>query len=139
MTKLKLFGAAAVVLSSALAGPAMAQQVVSHPGRCVQYDPGGNCQRYAAAIRGDCTPRLIATSTETTTTTGTTWNNGNWNNGWRDSRNDNRWQRRIPASGLATSQPTGRGRAVPVGTAGASDRAVAGFLCLRQHGGYNNG
>jgi hypothetical protein len=44
MTKLGLLGAAAVVLSSALAGPAMAQQVIYNPGYCAQFYPNANCQ-----------------------------------------------------------------------------------------------
>ncbi|HVX75702.1 MAG TPA: hypothetical protein VHB49_06235 [Bradyrhizobium sp.] len=47
MTKLKLLGAAALVVSSALAGPAMAQQMAAKPGRCSQFDP--NCQNVGAA------------------------------------------------------------------------------------------
>jgi hypothetical protein len=43
MTKLSLLGAA-VILSSALAGPAMAQQVISNPGYCAQFYPNANCQ-----------------------------------------------------------------------------------------------
>jgi hypothetical protein len=43
MTKLGLLGAAAV-LSTALAGPLMAQQVITNPGRCAQYYPNANCQ-----------------------------------------------------------------------------------------------
>lgn len=45
MTRLKLLGAAALVASSALASPVLAQQVISHPGRCSQLDP--NCQNPA--------------------------------------------------------------------------------------------
>ena len=41
--KLKLLGAA-VMLSSALASPAMAQQVISNPGYCAQFYPNANCQ-----------------------------------------------------------------------------------------------
>src|SRR6202022_5108530 len=44
MTKLGLFGAAAVILSSALASPVMAQQVISNPGYCAQFYPNANCQ-----------------------------------------------------------------------------------------------
>lgn len=44
MTKSGLLGAAAVVLSSALAGPAMAQQVIYNPGYCSQFYPNANCQ-----------------------------------------------------------------------------------------------
>ncbi|HYI26464.1 MAG TPA: hypothetical protein VD863_01315 [Bradyrhizobium sp.] len=43
MTKLRLLGAA-VVLSTALATPALAQQVVYNPGYCAQFYPNANCQ-----------------------------------------------------------------------------------------------
>jgi hypothetical protein len=43
MTKLGLLGAALVV-SSALASPLMAQEVITNPGRCAQYYPDANCQ-----------------------------------------------------------------------------------------------
>src|SRR6476646_490168 len=44
MTKLKLFGAAASILSSALATPLMAQEVIYNPGYCAQFYPDANCQ-----------------------------------------------------------------------------------------------
>jgi len=43
MTKLRLLGAA-VVLSTALAAPALAQEVIEDPGYCAQYYPNANCQ-----------------------------------------------------------------------------------------------
>jgi hypothetical protein len=43
MTKLGLLGAA-VVLSTALATPALAQQVIYNPGYCAQFYPNANCQ-----------------------------------------------------------------------------------------------
>jgi hypothetical protein len=43
MLKLKLLGAA-IALSSALASPVMAQQVISNPGYCAQFYPNANCQ-----------------------------------------------------------------------------------------------
>ena len=43
MTKAKLFAAAAI-LASAIAGPAMAQEVISNPGYCAQFYPNANCQ-----------------------------------------------------------------------------------------------
>ncbi len=43
MTKFGILSAAALV-ASALAGPAMAQQVVSEPGYCAQFYPNANCQ-----------------------------------------------------------------------------------------------
>jgi hypothetical protein len=44
MTRLGLFGAAAVILSSALASAAMAQEVIYNPGYCAQFYPNANCQ-----------------------------------------------------------------------------------------------
>ncbi len=45
MTKLRLLGAAAaVVLSSALVSPVIAQQVIENPGKCAQFYPDANCQ-----------------------------------------------------------------------------------------------
>jgi hypothetical protein len=83
MTKHWFLGAAAVVLSSALAAPAMAQQAVSHPGLCSQHHPNANCMTkgrgnpYISPRRGQVAYR----------------NNG-WNNGWNDSWNDDRWDHR---------------------------------------------
>ena len=44
MTKIGLLGTAAVILSSALASPSMAQQVIYNPGYCAQFYPNANCQ-----------------------------------------------------------------------------------------------
>lgn len=44
MIKVSLLGAAAILLLSALAGPAKAQQVISNPGYCAQFYPNANCQ-----------------------------------------------------------------------------------------------
>ena len=43
MTKYSFLGAV-VVAASALASPAMAQQVIYNPGYCAQFYPGANCQ-----------------------------------------------------------------------------------------------
>jgi len=43
MTKFGILGTAALV-ASALASPAMAQEVVSNPGYCAQFYPNANCQ-----------------------------------------------------------------------------------------------
>ena len=42
MTRIKILGAAAI-LASALAGPAMAQPVISNPGTCAELYPNANC------------------------------------------------------------------------------------------------
>jgi hypothetical protein len=43
MTKFGILGAAALV-ASALASPAMAQEVIYNPGYCAQFYPNANCQ-----------------------------------------------------------------------------------------------
>jgi hypothetical protein len=43
MTKSRILAAAAI-LASALASPAMAQQVIYNPGYCAQFYPNANCQ-----------------------------------------------------------------------------------------------
>jgi hypothetical protein len=43
MTKLRLLGAAAI-LSTGLATPALAQEVIYNPGYCAQFYPNANCQ-----------------------------------------------------------------------------------------------
>src|SRR6195256_5630138 len=50
MTKSGLLGAAAVALVSALASPAMAQEVIYNPGYCAQFYPNANCQNRDRAI-----------------------------------------------------------------------------------------
>jgi hypothetical protein len=44
MTRLKRLGAAALLLSSALASPVIAQEVIYNPGYCAQFYPNANCQ-----------------------------------------------------------------------------------------------
>jgi hypothetical protein len=49
MTRFKILGAAAI-LASALASPAMAQQVIYNPGYCAQFYPNANCQYLGSVI-----------------------------------------------------------------------------------------
>jgi hypothetical protein len=44
MTKTGLLGATAVILTTALASPASAQEVIYNPGYCAQFYPNANCQ-----------------------------------------------------------------------------------------------
>src|SRR3982074_630591 len=88
MVKFGLLGAAAVALSSALASPLMAQEVIYNPGYCAQFYPDANCQNKGpgnpytgdyqrqTAYRADC-----GFSGQ--------WN-GDWNSGWIQSSNDAR-------------------------------------------------
>jgi hypothetical protein len=117
MTKLRLFGAAAVSIS-ALASPVMAQQVITNPGRCAQYYPDANCQNLGPnnPYTGDYQRRRAHQAQANQ-------NNGNWdqgwnNNGWHDSWNDNRWQRHD--SGFWPGD-------VAAGAAGAAVGAAAGI------------
>ena len=111
MTKLGLLGAAAVVLSSALAGPAMAQQVIYNPSYCAQY-PDANCQNLGPGnpYTGDYRRRTAYRSYGS-------WNNDGWNNGWHDSWNDNRRDRRD--SGFWPGDVAADVVAGTIGTAGA--------------------
>jgi hypothetical protein len=45
MINLKLIGTVAIA-ASALASPALAQEVIPNPGKCAQYYPNANCQNY---------------------------------------------------------------------------------------------
>jgi hypothetical protein len=131
MTKLRFLGAA-VVLSSALASPVMAQQVIYNPGYCAQYYPNANCQNQGPnnPYTGDYQRRAAYRSSSG-------WDN-DWNNGWHDSGNDNRWQRRDSGFGPADAAAGIVGGAV--GTAGAI--ATAPFRSdsyAYYNNGYNNG
>jgi hypothetical protein len=145
MTKLKLLGAAAVVLSSALASPVMAQQVITNPGRCAQFYPNANCQNIGPnnPYTGDY-QRRAAYRTQGQND----WNNNGWNNGWNNNNawNNNGWDRRHDsgfwpgdvAAGAVGGAVATAGAAV--GTAGAIAAApFGGNSYASYNNGYNNG
>lgn len=114
MTKFGLLGgAAAVVLSTALAGPAMAQEVINNPGRCAQYSPDANCQNKGPGnpYTGDYQRRTVYRTDR----------DANWNNGWHDSWNDNRRDFGISPGDVAAGAVNGAAATAgaAVGTAGA--------------------
>jgi len=114
MTKLGLLGATAVVLSSALAGPAMAQQVIYNPGYCAQYYPDANCQNKGPnnPYTGDYQRRIADQQNHRV--------NGDWDNGgWHDSWNDNRRDRRTD-SGVWPADVAAGVVGGAIGTAGAA-------------------
>ena len=102
MTKLGLLGTAAVFLSSALAGPATAQQVIDNPARCAAVHPNANCQNLGPGkpTTGNGYQRRVAyrhsgdrnrdSNGNDTSWNTNTWNDNTWNNGRHDSWNDNR-------------------------------------------------
>ena len=78
MTKFGILGAAALV-ASALASPAMAQEVVYNPGYCAQFYPNANCQNKGPGnpVRGG-------------TYQGQTYQNQDWQD--QGYRHDRRWR-----------------------------------------------
>ena len=114
MTKFALLGAAAVVLSSALAGPVMAQQVINDPAKCANLYPNANCQNLGPGnpYTGNGYQR------RTVYRNGAAWNrDDNWNNNW-NSWNDNRWDRRHDQGFWPADAAAGVAGAA-IGTAGA--------------------
>jgi hypothetical protein len=84
MTKLRLVGAtAAVVLASALAGPVMAQEVITNPGKCAQYYPNANCQNLGAGnpyTGSRYRHRAAYRHNGDWNNSDNNWNNNGWNN-----------------------------------------------------------
>ena len=81
MTKFGLLGAAGVILSSALASPATAQEVIYNPGYCAQFYPNANCQNKGPGnpYTGSYQRRIVHR---------TYWDsNASWNDRW-DRRYD---------------------------------------------------
>ncbi len=78
MTRLAMLGAAAVISATALAAPAMAQEVIYNPGYCAQFYPNANCQN-----KGPGNPytgsyqRQLAYGAH---------DRGHWHRDWRHSR-----------------------------------------------------
>src|SRR5260370_16811102 len=83
MTKLGLLGAAAVALSSALASPSMAQEVIYNPGYCAQFYPNANCENRGPGnpYTGDYQRRTVYRSNY-----GGLGSNARWNDNPRDRR-----------------------------------------------------
>jgi hypothetical protein len=167
MTKPRLLGAAAaIVLSSALAGPVMAQPVVTNPGKCAQYYPDANCQNfgpgnpyndgfqnygpgnsYNNAYNDGYQPRAAYRQKRSSrnndyASNDNGWNNNGWNNnGWNNNWNNNGWNNRD------TGFWPGDVAAGAVGTAGAiANNAVgtASAIAAAPFGGgpyayYNSG
>jgi hypothetical protein len=110
MTKLGLLGTAAVVLTSALAGPAMAQQVITNPGRCAQFYPDANCQNY-----GPGNPYTDGYQRRAYRHSAYRNPDADWNNGW-DRRDSGFWPGDVAAGVVGGALATA---GAAVGTAGA--------------------
>jgi hypothetical protein len=116
MTKLRLLSAA-VVLSTALASPALAQQVVYNPGYCAQFYPNANCQNLGPGSPYTGSYQRVA---------------------YRDSYN--RWdddRRGYRQSGFGPAGVAAGVAGAAIGTAGAI--ATAPFRAADSYAYYNNG
>lgn len=120
MTKFALLGAAAVVLSSALAGPVMAQQVITDPAKCAAIYPNANCQNLGPGnpYTGNGYQRRAVYRNGAAWNRDNNWDNNNRSNGWHDSWNDNRWDRRHD-QGFWPADAAARVAGAAIGTAGA--------------------
>ena len=87
MTRFKVLGAVAVV-ASALASPAMAQQVVYNPGYCAQFYPNANCQNkgpgspYTGDYQRQLTYRGGVKSRDANADWTYSWNDGRYRSGF---------------------------------------------------------
>ena len=115
MTKFGLLGAAAVILSSALTGPTMAQQVIDNPAKCAAIYPNVNCQNLGPGnpYTGSGYQRRAAYRNGAAVN-----RHNNRDNGWHDSWNDNRWDRRSD-SGFWPADVAAGVAGASIGTAGA--------------------
>jgi hypothetical protein len=123
MTRFKILGAAAI-LASALASPAMAQQVVYNPGYCAQFYPNANCQNLGPGNPYTGSYQRQAYRDQTYR------QNGNWQNSY------NRWDDRSgfwPGDVAAGVVGGAVGTAAAIATAPIGGTEYArrnGFVCV---------
>ena len=127
MTRFGILGAAALV-ASALASPAMAQEVVTNPGYCAQFYPNANCQNkgpgspyyggsYQRQVYSDQAYRDRA------------WQGSNWRNSYnRFDDNSGFWPGDVAAGVVGGAVDTAAGIATaPIG--GEAYARRNGFAC----------
>jgi hypothetical protein len=124
MTRFKILGAAAI-LASALASPAMAQEVVTNPGKCAQYYPNANCQNLGPGSPYTGSYQRQAYRDQTYR------QNGNWQNSY------NRWDDRDRGFGPAdvaagvVGGAVGTAAAIATAPIGGDEYARRnGFVCV---------
>ena len=134
MTNSRLLGAAAI-LSSVLVGPAMAQAVISNPGRCQAEFPNANCTNLGPGNPYTGTSRTYRRpATYRSEQRG--WNDhANWNNGRHDTWNDNHRDSGFWPADVAAGVVGGA-----IGTAGAIATApFRGDTYAYDNDGYRGG
>jgi hypothetical protein len=139
MTRLGLLGSAALVLTSALASPLMAQEVIYNPGYCSQYYPNANCQNKGpgSPYTGSYQRRAAYQNSYNRLDGDPNSINANRNNGWNDSWSDNRWDRRN--SGFWPGDVAAGVVGGAVGTAGAIATAPFRGDAYAYDNGYRGG
>jgi hypothetical protein len=127
MTKSGILAAAAV-LASALASPAMAQEVIYNPGYCAQYYPNANCQNkgpgspyYGGSYQRQVYPDQAYRDR--------TWQGSNWRNSYnRFDDNSGFWPGDVAAGVVGGAVGTAAGIATaPIG--GEAYARRNGFVC----------
>jgi hypothetical protein len=129
MTRFKILGAAAI-LASALASPAMAQQVVYNPGYCAQFYPNANCQNLGPGNPYTGSYQHTGSYQRQAYRDRTYRQNGNWQNSY------NRWDDRSgfwPGDVAAGVVGGAVGTAAAIATAPIGGTEYArrnGFVCV---------
>ncbi|MBA2402645.1 MAG: hypothetical protein H0V72_28915 [Bradyrhizobium sp.] len=124
MTKFKILGAA-VILASALASPAMAQEVIYEPGYCAQFYPNANCQNKGPGnpYTGDYQRQVQRDRAYGT--------NGDWQNSYNrwDGQDRGVWPADVAAGGVGGA--VGTAAAIATAPIGGDEYARRnGFVCV---------
>ena len=122
MTKIKILGAVAI-LASALASPALAQAVVTNPGKCAQFYPNANCQNYG--------PGSPYTGSYQRQERQAYRQNGDWQNSYNrsDDRHSGFWPADVAAA--AVGGAVGTAAAIATYPLGGDEYARRnGFVCV---------
>ena len=123
---IKLLGATAIA-ATLVAGSAMAQAVITNPGRCAAQFPNANCQNVGPGNPyTDSGYRHRRVSYRQT-------NNGDWNNDWNRSRTGF-WPTDVAAGAVGAAAGVA---GAAIGTAGAI--ATAPFRATNDAYAYDNG
>jgi hypothetical protein len=129
MTKSGILAAAAI-LASALASPAMAQEVIYNPGYCAQYYPNANCQNkgpgspyYGGSYQRQVYPDQAYRDR--------TWQGSNWRNSYnRFDDNSGFWPGDVAAGAVGTAAAIATAPAAIAAPIGGDKYARRnGFVC----------
>src|SRR5882724_11403025 len=134
MTKFSVLGAAAV-LATAMASPALAQEVIYNPGYCAQFYPNANCENKGPGnpYTGDYQRRLAYRDDGYRQGRNQRWNQ-DWNNDWHQSWNDNpfTWpgdvaEGAVGTAGVIATRPFRKGNAYAYDNGTNDNRFGAGY------------